>query len=147
MDDSRKNILFGVTIAILALVAGWTLHVQYPELLGGIGGINEIREGTYDLFGSNPGSDTVDYQGTVFIKRSGDIYDLQWNFPGGQLQRGVGILDRGVLSVGYIDMSEGSVSEAGAVSYTVDSREKLRGTWVSILGGTQGTETLWWRGE
>lgn len=147
MSSDRKYILPAIIIAIVAFAAGWMLHIKNPELLGNAGAVFAIREGTYELFGSNPGSDTVDYEGTVFIKRAGNIYDIQWNLPNDQVQRGVGILDRGILSVGYIDVSEGSVSEAGAVSYTIDSKEKLHGTWVSILGGTQGTETLRWRGE
>lgn len=145
-DTPLSKVLIPIVIGVLAFAGGWFLHMKNPGLLGNLGSTAEIREGVYDLLGSNPGSTKVDYEGTVTISRTGMIYDLVWNIRG-QTQRGVGILDRGVLSVGYIDITDGNMKDAGAVSYIADSKERLRGTWTSVKGGTIGTETLQWQSE
>ena len=106
----------------------------------------ELREGVYSLTGFNAGSTQVNYTGTVSISRreeSSDVYDLVWSIAGGtQGQVGVGILNEGILSVGYFESRDGTVADAGSVSYILVDNSHLEGEWASLQGGMTGTEYL-----
>ncbi|KKW19282.1 MAG: hypothetical protein UY63_C0017G0059 [Parcubacteria group bacterium GW2011_GWA2_51_10] len=141
-----------IILVLLAFGVGWFLRspflnsgmMQNPAgFFGNASAASEIREGVYRLVGKGPVSDAT-YEGEVYIARSGSIYDLEWHIAESQIQRGVGILNGNILSVGYIDITEDQIGDAGAVSYVVTSSEVLDGQWTSILGGYLGEEHLIW---
>lgn len=145
--NNSSRIFVIVIVATVAFASGWFLHIKNPDLFAGVGSVTDIREGVYDLIGSNPEGGPEQYQGTVTISRDGLIYGLEWNIAGRQKQQGVGILERGVLSVGYLDTTSGTLNDAGVVSYVADSNDRLHGTWVSAAGGSRGSESLWWKSD
>lgn len=146
MYKSRFNaILFGIIIAVLAGAGGFYLSAsdfsnsfKKPEVKEDKA---SLKTGVYVLEGYNVGDDKVDYVGSVAIEKAGEVYRLQWNIAG-QTQRGVGILDGNILSVGYIDVTGGNILDAGAVSYRILSEGKLDGKWSSVLGRRTGREVL-----
>lgn len=98
--------------------------------------------GVYTLVGSAGG---VTYQGTVTIAPRGttpNLYDLQWRVGENQVQTGTGILSGNVLSVGFVDVSGGTINDAGPVSYISDRPGHFTGSWASIIGGKIGSEEL-----
>ena len=109
---------------------------------------NTLKAGTYSLEGySGSLSATPNYRGEVTIAKYGEVYRLEWHIGSDQLQRGIGILDGQVLSVGYIDLDppyEGGIRDAGAVSFRVLGGGKLEGKWVSIDASETGREVLQW---
>ena len=108
-----------------------------------------LREGVYALIGRNSGQKTASYTGTVTIVRrenSANIYELTWKIAGTQTQYGVGILQGGILSVGYYDYNDDTIQDAGAVGYFLLDDSHLEGEWTSVLGGDLGIEQLSWQG-
>lgn len=105
-----------------------------------------LKEGVYALDGYGYDSNTISYLGSVRISKNGDVYQLEWEI-GTQQQRGVAILENGILSVGYMDVTAGNINDAGVVSYRVISDGKLDGKWSSILSNRTGREVLTWKGE
>ena len=108
--------------------------------------VSSIREGIYSLSGRGAMRST--YSGTITImKRAGvsNVYDLAWNVGAGQQQIGVGILENGVLSVGYVDVTGGATNDAGSVAYVVADNSHMQGTWISMQADSEvGTEDLTW---
>ncbi|MDO8664647.1 MAG: hypothetical protein Q7K44_03855 [Candidatus Liptonbacteria bacterium] len=142
----EKVLYIVIAVAAVSFAAGWFAHRPAQNENQLAAPVSVLRDGIYDLVGKNPGSAERTYKGTVEIKRTGNIYDLVWKIAN-QTQRGVGILNNGILSVGYIDMAGGDIKDAGAVSYTAVTGELLNGQWTSVIGGTAGEETLTWEGS
>ncbi len=105
-----------------------------------------LRDGVYFLSGSNADTDVPTYTGTVeIVHREGtvNIYDLTWKIEGVQQQHGVGILDGGILSVGYYEVaSDDTTKDIGAVAYFIVDDTHLEGEWASVQGGSIGIERL-----
>lgn len=134
-------------VIVVSFYAGWFARGQIQQTpKEKQAPVAELREGIYGLVGKIPGSTEGTYTGEVEIVRSGNIYDLVWKITD-QTQRGVGILNNGILSVGYIDVTGGDIKDAGAVSYAAVSNELLTGQWASVVGGDAGEETLTWKGQ
>ena len=139
-------------IAVLAMLLGAAIATSAPKVsssnltLGQAAGKLagqplSLKDGTYSLEGYNAGSYTANYFGTVKIERQGDVYKLQWSI-GGQEQRGVGILEDSILSVGYMDVTQGQTRDMGVVSYRLVGEGKLEGKWSSISASHAGKEVL-----
>ena len=58
-----------------------------------------MPEGTYELSGSNPGSESK-YSGTVLVQRTGDTFQVTWTVNGQQII-GIGIGKSDYLAVSY----------------------------------------------
>ncbi|MCC9605031.1 hypothetical protein LOC68_25005 [Blastopirellula sp. JC732] len=98
--------------------------------------------GMYDCVGDNAGGGQ--YQGTVFISKSGDAYKLEWNIAGRKHQ-GIAILTDGVLASSWIIKQVGPggiVVQGGVVVYKVEQNGRLSGKWVGHGGGKILTEVL-----
>lgn len=118
----------------------WRVSVSEESVL--VPASTELRVGSYLLEGYVGSlSSTPDYGGEVYIEKTGEVYKLTW-YIGKQIQDGVGILEDDILSVGYID---GTLGDAGVVSYRVVPNERLEGVWSSILGTNTGREILTWQ--
>ncbi len=104
-----------------------------------------LREGFYELTGSNPDAPDMVYSGHIQIEKKGGQYALRWFIGKTQSQAGVAILEGNVLSVGYMDSSGG---DFGVVSFRIISPSRLEGKWCS-LGNPMayGRETLEYLGE
>jgi hypothetical protein len=105
--------------------------------------VTALKEGLYALEGYNSSSDIPSYTGLVRITKDGDVYKLEWTIQS-QSQRGVGILEGNILSVGYLDITGGSLNDTGVVSYKLLSDTKLDGLWSSVSGNNPGREVLTW---
>ncbi len=77
--------------------------------------------GTYNIEGP-------DYQGTLTIKKAGEGYVLEWNFPNGQTHYGTGIEMEGVLGVVYA-----AEDGAGIAAYKMKG-SKITGIWTPAGG-------------
>lgn len=95
--------------------------------------------GVYQLEGSNPGSERINYVGEVEIRSHGSNYTLTWKIGNSQTQTGIGILKDHVLSVAYYDLSgRGS----GVVSFRLISPNQLEGSWAGYGTTSFGREWL-----
>ena len=104
-----------------------------------------LREGVYTLSGETASGGT--YAGLVtIVKRAqtANVYDMRWDLASGE-QYGVGILQGGILSVGYHQAINGEVVEAGSVGFFVLDDSHLQGQWTSARGGGVGVEVLAWK--
>jgi hypothetical protein len=113
-------------------------------------GTAALRTGIFFLTGSNQTNGITSYTGTVDITlREGtfNVYDLMWKIEGAQQQRGVGVLNGGILSVGYYELNGEDVKDIGSVSYLVVDDSHLQGQWASVQGGGSGFEKLSWQLE
>jgi hypothetical protein len=108
-------------------------------LLVAIPALADLQLGTYKMEGANP--DGRAYAGTVTIEQNGLNYKLHWTLgdAGQQQQYGQGILQDGILSVSYLDVSG---QDYGVASFKVVSDTRLEGKWASFESGEQGTENL-----
>jgi hypothetical protein len=123
---------------LLALVL---LCVALPALAN-----EPLQTGLYKLKGSNPGGEK-DYIGQIVIQKEGSNYRVTWLIgpKKNQAQTGIGILENGVLSIGYMDASG---ADFGVVSMNVIQKGLLRGHWASIFSrGTQGKEEFQFESE
>ena len=103
-----------------------------------------LTSGTYSLVGRGAGL-TTNYSGTLTIKwreNTPNIFDLVWNITSGQVQYGVGILTKDVLSVSYYQPSDNGVTDVGVGSYQLTDTTHLKGEWTSVQGGLAGIEDL-----
>lgn len=91
--------------------------------------------GTYKAKGKN--SSHGKYKGEVSIKKKAEVYELTWKI-GDQEFIGIGILENGVLSVGYTDSNK---NWFGVMSYQVKGKE-LHGKWAVYGASRVGTEVL-----
>lgn len=98
-----------------------------------------IPTGTYQLLGSNPSSDTIDYRGQVIIEPSGPNYLLTWKIGRNQVQTGIAILRDHVLSVAYYDHGHRAF---GVVSFVVTDYGRLEGEWAAYGASPNGKEWL-----
>ena len=99
-----------------------------------------LASGIYSLVGRG-GGQTANYSGTLTIKwreNTPDIFDLVWNITNGQVQYGVGILTKNILSVSYYQPSDDGVTDVGVGSYELVDPTHLNGEWTSVLGGLAG---------
>ena len=91
--------------------------------------------GKYKARGKN--SSHGKYDGEVLIKKKVEVYELTWKI-GDQEFIGIGILENGVLSVGYTDSNK---NWYGVMSYQVKGKE-LHGKWAVYGASRMGTEIL-----
>ena len=112
-----------------------------------------LKPGIYKLEGYNSLNGGPSYQGQVYIRQGEDdakgFWLLQWGIGEGQDQRGLGILNNGVLSVGYFDATGGTINDSGVVSYTIIGDGKLEGKWASTMSSewNAGLEKLTWESD
>lgn len=78
--------------------------------------------GTYAVEGSSP---TGPYTARLDIGRHGEVYEVQWTFPQGDMMFGVGFVYNGDLVVGY------TAGSPGVIVYHVVERTPLtlEGRW------------------
>ncbi|MDZ4205943.1 MAG: hypothetical protein U1C12_01890, partial [Patescibacteria group bacterium] len=104
-----------------------------------------IKTGIYKLEGYNSSlQSNPNYEGEIEISKNGERYELAW-IIGQQDQRGVGLLEGNILSVGYTDITGGDIQDVGVVSYRVVNPGKLEGKWNSVSGTGTGREVLTWK--
>lgn len=78
--------------------------------------------GTYNVVGDAGGGQR--YTGSVVVRPAGQGWDVRWNV-GGQASAGVGVLNNGVLSVGYV--IEGKIGVAQYVMTPIG----FDGVWIT----------------
>jgi hypothetical protein len=119
----KKNIVFTLGSLLLAafLVTGCGLGKGSGNELGLSSGGSKSFAGTYNIEGP-------DYQGTLTIKKAGEGYKLEWNFPNGQTHYGTGIEMDGVLGVVYA-----TDDGAGVAAYKMKG-SKITGIWTPASG-------------
>ena len=112
--------------ATLALGLGLALAATLPAFA-------QIREGVYDVAGTNPDGSTYDGQ---FLLRAGPggAWIANWRVGSEQIV-GLGLINAGVLAVSFVVNNRPGVSV-----FEVMPDGKLRGSWTS--GGGMGTEML-----
>lgn len=114
--------------------------------LAAISAEEPIQPGMYALTGKNPGGDKK-YDGKIIVQKEGSNYRISW-FIGAnrsQAQTGIGILENGVLSIGYADASG---MDLGVVSMRVLNNKHLKGKWASLFSnGTFGEEEFKFESE
>lgn len=98
-----------------------------------------LTPGTYQMIGSNPNSNIINYRGKVIIKPCGSNYSLIWIIGSNQVQTGVGILKDNILSVAFYDPAK---NLTGVVSFVVKENGQLDGTWASYNSSSFGRELL-----
>ena len=103
-----------------------------------------LRPGVYSLEGYNGMQDAKPYLGVVTIVQTGETYQLQWKVGRVQTQKGIGLLENGILSVGYYDLSG---RDFGVVSYRLVQNGRLEGKWAPMGVRSYGTELLIWKSE
>lgn len=92
------------------------------------------RAGAYALEGRNAGGDT--YAGAVNLTPTGpQTWRVTWRVSG-DTARGVGMMVRGMLVVGYV-----LNGETGVAVYEQQSDGRLMGRWTQGFEGGVGTET------
>jgi hypothetical protein len=93
----------------------------------------QLREGLYTVEGQNP--DGTTYQGMLEMRvGSGNAWLVAWQI-GELLVQGVGVIQSGVLAVGY-----STNGQVGVATYEVQRDGKLSGYWT--IGAGVGTEIL-----
>lgn len=117
--------------------------------------ISALKLGVYKMEGySSSFSLQPDYVGEAVINRSGPVYTFEWRLPDG-IQRGIGILESNILSVGFVDAVRGDIM--GVVSYRIVGEDKLEGkiassyvnsVFSSLFGPSEPMkEVLTWQSE
>jgi hypothetical protein len=101
-----------------------------------------LRTGTYELWGSNHPTGDFNYKGEVYIAPQGDNYALIWKIGSSNVQAGVGILRKDILSVAYHDLSQNT---HGVMCFCQISDSVLEGHWTGFQGTTYGREYLVWK--
>ena len=110
--------------ALLALGLAWTLPSPAAA---------QLREGLYEVQGTNP--DGSNYQGMMEVRPApGSAWLVAWQI-GDMLVTGVGIVQGGVLAIGY-----GINGQVGVATFEVQPDGKLSGYWT--IGAGIGSETL-----
>jgi len=99
-----------------------------------IEGVPESLEGSFSVRGTNPNG--TSYTGSVDIRRQGQTYFLSWRI-GDTAYQGVGVLQDGVLAVGWGDKEQG----LGVISYKMGG-PKLLGTWAFLSDANTKVENL-----
>jgi hypothetical protein len=89
--------------------------------------------GTYSVTGT--GGNGQYYEGELFIRRQGDVYQLHWN--AGNQYDGIGVVNGNVLAVAYTD-SDIEPDDCGVVSYRILGNGTLDG--ISGMYGENETE-------
>ncbi len=93
----------------------------------------QLREGLYTVAGQNP--DGTEYQGMLELRPApGSAWLVAWQI-GNMLVQGVGVVQSGVLAVGY-----GVNGQLGVATYEVQADGKLSGYW--SIGAGVGSEVL-----
>jgi hypothetical protein len=93
----------------------------------------QLREGLYTVEGQNPDGST--YQGLLELRQApGSAWLVAWRI-GDLFVQGVGIIQSGVLAIGYA-----SNNQVGVATYEVQPDGKLSGFW--SIGAGIGSETL-----
>lgn len=102
-------------------------------------GIDSERyiEGTYDVFGENPMTQTA-YEGTVTVTRNSDaeMYDLRWQL-GQTRYNGVGLREGNYLYVGW-----GYNEAFGVIRYDMTQTTTAQGKWALPKVNTVGIENI-----
>jgi hypothetical protein len=121
----RNNNMRRILLALLlALGLGWGLALPASA---------QMREGLYSVEGQNP--DGSLYQGFLELRPApGAAWLVAWQI-GGSVVQGVGIVQGGVLAVGY-----GVGNQVGVATYEVQADGKLSGYWT--IGDGVGSEVL-----
>ncbi len=154
-----KNIIIALLLGIILAGGGFWLYSTISNKSLGSSDVNSqipdykaesvpvgpaLKTGTYKLEGYNSSlASSPNYEGEVEISKNGERYELMW-IIGQQDQRGVGLLENNVLSVGYTDITGGDIQDMGVVSYRVVNSGKLEGKWNSVSGTGTGREVLTW---
>ena len=93
----------------------------------------QIREGAYDVAGTNP--DGTNYDGQFQLRTGpGGAWVANWRVASENIM-GLGLIQAGVLAVSFVVNGR-----PGVAVFEVEPDGKLRGTWTS--GGGLGTEML-----
>ena len=93
----------------------------------------QLREGLYDVEGQNPDGST--YTGLLELRvGQGNAWLVAWQIGNLGVQ-GVGVIQSGVMAVGY-----STNGQVGVATYEVQPDGKLSGYWT--IGAGVGTETL-----
>lgn len=121
----KKNpvIIYAALFAALAAFAGCGLTGK-----GGKDDSPITSKGRSTNFSGTYNIEGPDYQGTLTIKKAGQGYTLEWNFPDGQTHYGTGIEMEGVLGAVYA-----SEENAGVAAYKKDGT-KITGLWTPASG-------------
>ncbi|HSX03416.1 MAG TPA: hypothetical protein VLG76_01660 [Rhabdochlamydiaceae bacterium] len=101
-----------------------------------------LQTGTYELWGSSHPTGEFNYRGEVCIAPQGENYSLFWKIGNSNVQVGVGILRKDVLSVAYHDLSQNT---DGVASFCQISENVLEGKWTGFKSNTYGREYLVWK--
>ena len=93
----------------------------------------QIREGIYDVEGTNP--DGSNYTGQFLLQNGPSAsWVANWRVGNEQIQ-GLGLIQSGVLAVSFVVSGR-----PGVAVFEVEQDGKLRGSWTT--GGGMGTEML-----
>lgn len=93
----------------------------------------QIREGVYDVEGTNP--DGSNYEGQLLLRPGpAGSWIANWRVANEQIM-GLGLIHGGVLAVSFVINGRPGVSV-----FEVEADGKLRGSWTT--GGGMGTEVL-----
>lgn len=85
-----KRVFFALVGLVFATVAAWA-----------------DPAGTYDFKGTE--LDGTEYQGTLEVAKSGDVYELTYTFDDGHVQKGSAVGDDSFLAYGYGDADGGEL--------------------------------------
>ncbi|MBK1658890.1 hypothetical protein [Paracraurococcus ruber] len=93
----------------------------------------QIREGAYQVEGTNPDGSTYEGQ---FLLQAGPAasWIINWRVGGEQII-GLGLIQGGVLAVSFVVNNR-----PGIAAFEVEADGRLRGSWTT--GGGMGTEML-----
>jgi len=154
-----KNIVIALLLGVILAGGGFWLYTSISDKSLESNDVNSqipdykaesvavgpvLKTGIYKLEGYNSSlASNPSYEGEVEISKNGERYELVW-IIGQQDQRGVGLLENNILSVGYTDITGGDIQDTGVVSYRVVNPGKLEGKWNSVLGTGTGREVLTW---
>lgn len=144
MKSSRSIQALAIVVALLSAV-GMTAFAAQKGAPGGTQRPSAV-EGTYDCVGDAPGGGQ--YEGSVRITRSGDVYNLTWSIAGSQ-HSGIAFLDGDRLCSSWAvrDQSGEFFVTHGVVVYKV-AGSRLEGKFIEYPGeGGVLTETLTRRGR
>ena len=114
-----RPLLFAALLA-LGLAASWPAAAQ-------------IREGAYDVEGTNP--DGTNYEGQFLLRTGpGGAWVGNWRVANENIM-GLGLIQAGVLAVSFVVNGR-----PGVAVFEVEADGRLRGSWTT--GGGMGTEML-----
>jgi len=93
----------------------------------------QIREGIYDVEGTNP--DGSNYDGQFLLRAGpGGAWVASWRVASEQIM-GLGLIHGGVLAISFVVNNR-----PGVAVFEVEADGRLRGSWTT--GGGMGTEML-----